>query len=184
MKVIALNRGRAKFLTGIPKPMDKTNKKARELTTTSVKSFMSKPKRLKAYKTFKPLPVEENEEFFRNGIFEFNVTKLLAFIKDHPAEFQVEQIELNSLYRGASERLNEKTVRNVNLASPVLLAEICPGSFTVIDGNHRVERARREGKNSLPGYRARPEIHVRFLTSVKAYLSYVEYWNGKLNDSL
>ncbi len=92
---------------------------------------MSKPKRLKADKTFKPLPVEENEEFFRNGIFEFNVTKLLAFIKDHPAEFQVEQIELNSLYRGTGETLNEETVRNANLAPPILLAEISPGSFTI-----------------------------------------------------
>lgn len=144
---------------------------------------MSKPQRLKANKKFKPLPLEENEELFRNGIFEFNVTKLLAFIKEHPAEFQIEQIGLNALYHGTGERLNEETVRNANLASPILLAEISPGSFNIIDGNHRVERARREGKSSLPGYRVNPELHVRFLTSVRAYLSYVEYWNGKLDDS-
>lgn len=41
-------------------------------------------RKLKLEKTFAPLPVDEGDELFPNGIFEFNVTKMLAFISAHP----------------------------------------------------------------------------------------------------
>jgi hypothetical protein len=38
---------------------------------------------LKLNKKFEPLPSEEDEEFFPNGIFLFNITKLLAFAESN-----------------------------------------------------------------------------------------------------
>ena len=69
---------------------------------------------------------------------------------------------------------------SVEISRPVILAEISPGRYNLIDGNHRMEKARRMGMESLPAYKLNAEQHIRFLISRKAYVAYVEYWNGKL----
>jgi hypothetical protein len=53
----------------------------------------------------------------------------------------------------------------------VILAEISPGRYNLIDGNHRVAKARREGVSSVLAYRCLE--HVAFLTSARAYEKYV-----------
>jgi len=45
-------------------------------------------------KKFKPLPVDDDDELFPNGIFVFNITKLLTFIKAHQGSFSIEDVEL------------------------------------------------------------------------------------------
>ncbi len=57
----------------------------------------------------------------------------------------------------------------------VVLAEIAPGCYNLIDGHHRVAKARREGMRSVPAHRVRCPEHVAFLTSVRPYETYVEY---------
>ena len=66
----------------------------------------------------------------------------------------------------------------------MILAEISPSRYNLIDGNHRVARARREGLPSILAYRIHCPEHVAFLTSVLAYEKYVEYWNSKVDDIL
>jgi hypothetical protein len=39
------------------------------------------------------------------------------------------------------------------------------------------------GIENVPAYRFNPEEHVAFLTCEKAYLAYIEYWNGKLREA-
>src|SRR6266576_3963827 len=53
-----------------------------------------KPKKLKLKKTFTPPNRDKGDEFFPNGIFEFNITKMIAFINANPAHFSVEEIEV------------------------------------------------------------------------------------------
>ena len=62
------------------------------------------------------------------------------------------------------------------------MAEIAPGRYNAIDGNHRLEKARRLGLETLMAYRLGPEQHLWFLTTEQGYLAYIEYWNGKLKD--
>jgi len=50
----------------------------------------------------------------------------------------------------------------------------------VIDGNHRMEKARRLGIERIPAFKLSPEQHLQFLTTEKGYLAYIEYWNGKM----
>jgi hypothetical protein len=66
---------------------------------------------------------------------------------------------------------------------PIILAEVSPGRFNVIDGNHRVERARRDGLDTIPAYRVPAEEHVAFLKTVCGYEAYVRYWNDKLKEA-
>jgi hypothetical protein len=78
--------------------------------------------------------------------------------------------------------LDEEAVRMADLSRPILLAEIAPGLFNVIDGNHRFARARCDGVQAVPSRRVRCPDHVPFLTSAWTYEKYVEYWNSKLGD--
>jgi len=71
----------------------------------------------------------------------------------------------------------------LRLASrPVILGEIAPDRYNLIDGHHRVAKARREGLPSILAYRIPCPEHVAFLTSTRAYQAYVEYWNSKVDD--
>lgn len=130
---------------------------------------------------FQPVSVDEGDELFPNGIFEFNITKLLKHIKSNPDSFPIERVKIMGLPVWSSSDLDEATVQKADLSSPIVLAEISPGRFNVIDGNHRLARARRDGAESILAYRLSPGQHHRFLTSMRAYEEYVVYWNSKLD---
>jgi hypothetical protein len=138
------------------------------------------PRRLKPDKVFTPLPVDEGDELFPNGIFEFNVTKMLDFIEANPDKFPIEKMEVEPLRSHLPKVLDEETIQRADVLKPVVLAEISPGCFNVIDGNHRVEKAGRKGLKTIAACRIRAEQHPAFLTSVRAYEAYVQYWNSKL----
>jgi len=123
-------------------------------------------------------PVREDDELFPNGIFEFNVTRILEHIANNRAEVDLVDVAVSDFYPEHSV-LDESHVPDVDISKPVVLAEIAPGSYNLIDGHHRMEKARRLGVEKIPAYKLHVHQHIAFLTSKKAYLSYVEYWNGK-----
>jgi hypothetical protein len=143
------------------------------------------PTRLKLDKGFQPCPVEQGDEIYPNGIFEFNVTRLWGFVQQHPGRFPVEHVELSEFPdHGNSPHLDEEAVRSADLSRPILLAEIAPWRYNVIDGNHRLAKARRQCVAALPAHRLQCPTHVPFLTSAFAYEKYVEYWNNKVRTLL
>lgn len=104
---------------------------------------------------------------------------MLDYIQKNPDSFPVEQVAVKDFYKELSV-INESHVDSVDVLKPVILAEIAPGRFNLIDGNHRMEKARRLGIETVLAYKLNAEQHTRFLTDKQAYLSYVQYWNGKL----
>ncbi|MBI2522730.1 MAG: ParB N-terminal domain-containing protein [Bdellovibrio sp.] len=138
-------------------------------------------KKLKFNKKFQPCPKDEDDELYANGIFVFNITKLLAFIRANADKFPREEVEVKAVRLFPSSQLTESTILAANLSAPIILAEISPGNFNVIDGNHRLERAHRDGMDKIPAFRVNVEQHLAFLTSEKAYKTYIEYWNGKVD---
>ena len=138
------------------------------------------PITLKLDEKFRPCPVDEGEEVYPNGIFHFNISRLLAFLDDHPARFAIVLIALTEIANYDDSHLDEATVCSADLSRPILLAEISPGLFNVIDGNHRVAKARRDSMPTVRARRIRCPDHIQFLTSVIAYQKYVEYWNSKI----
>jgi len=128
---------------------------------------------------FIPCPVAIGDELFPNGIFVFNVTRLIEYIQDNPDSIVLEEVAVGDFFKGYSS-INESHLDSVEISKPVILAEISPEHFNVIDGNHRLEKARRMGINSILAYKLNVEQHMRFLTSKKAYVAYIEYWNSKL----
>jgi hypothetical protein len=141
---------------------------------------LRKPAMLKLDPGFQPCPAEPCDELYPNGIFEFNIKRLLTFIHAHSERFPTEFVELVDITHSAGS-LDEAVIDTADLSRPILLAEIAPGRYDVIDGNHRVAKARREGVRCILAYRVRCPEHVAYLTSTKAYETYVEYWNSKLD---
>ena len=127
---------------------------------------------------FTPCPESDGDEFFPNGIFVFNITKMTEHIMNNPELFVPEELAVKDLQKFLS--INETHVDSVDISKPVIIAEIAPSRFNLIDGQHRVEKARRLGQEKIMAYRLTVHQHIRFLTSRKAYEIYVEYWNSKL----
>jgi hypothetical protein len=149
-------------------------------TRLSMRSDHATAVELKLDKTFQPCPAELGDELYPNGIFEFNITRILAFVATHADRFPIERVEVDDIPNYGSENLDEEAIGTADLFRPILLAEISPGLFSLIDGHHRIAKARREGVKTLPAHRVACPHHVRFLTSTRAYKRYVEYWNEKL----
>ena len=141
-----------------------------------------KKRKLKINKHFQPLHQDIDDEFYPNGIFEFNITKLLIFVKDNPHIFQPEAVSVKTARTWVSSSLKESTIQTADITNPIVLAEIAPDRFNVIDGNHRLEKAHRDGIDVIPAYKVRAEQHIAFITSVASYEEYVGYWNEKIRQ--
>jgi hypothetical protein len=140
------------------------------------------PAKLKRDTNFQLCPAESGDEHYQNGIFEFNITRLLAFIDTCAERFPIELVPVDEFPNFGGSHLDEETVRTADLSRPILLAEIAPGLYNVIDGNHRLARARCDNVRAIPIRRVHCPDHVAFFTSAWAYEKYVEYWNSKLED--
>jgi hypothetical protein len=145
-------------------------------------STNSLPAKMKLSRAFEPCPFDSGDEMFCNGIFEFNITRFMAFIETHPHRFPIEAVAVASIPNYGGSHLDQTTIAAADLSRPLLFAEIAPGRFNLIDGNHRMARARCDGVPTVPAYRIRCPDHVAFLTSTMAYEKYVEYWNGKVKE--
>lgn len=134
---------------------------------------------LSADKNYVPASADDGDELYPNGIFVFNITKMIEYIHTHKDEIPLENIEVKA-YRSSLSVLTETHIDKTDITVPVILAEISPGRYNVIDGNHRLEKAYRMKVVYISAYRLKPEQHMPLLTSLNAYHAYIEYWNSKI----
>ncbi len=112
-------------------------------------------------KNCEPAVTEEGEEYFPNGYFVFNITKMLKFISNNPGIIELKKIKVKE-HRSSFGTLDEKHLDKVDINKPIILAEISPEKYNVIDGNHRIEKAYRPGVETIPAYilTARQHLHI------------------------
>ncbi len=140
-----------------------------------------KSRKLKLDKNFEPLPTRDGDEIFRNGYFEFNITRILEDISAGKLEIAEEPINLSSWPKlHSSNVINEDHLPAVDINKTVLQAEIRVGTYNIIDGNHRMEKARREEIQFLNSYKMKGEQLLPYFIKKKGYEAFVEYWNSKL----
>jgi len=138
--------------------------------------------KLKLDKKFVPCEVFDGDEIYPNGIFHFNITKIIEYISHNKDQFTLESIDIKTTrYRWAA-TLDEDTIKAAQISNPIILAEISPERYNIIDGNHRFERAFREGKTEILGYKLKMHQHLKFLTTIDGYTTYVQYWNEKMKE--
>lgn len=128
---------------------------------------------------FVPCDSDGGDEMFPVGIFVFNITRMTAHL--HTTERSTEVVTVSEFHPGHS-TINEPHVDTVDLKRPVIVAEISPGRYNLIDGHHRMEKARRVELNTLPAYRLHAHEHLQFLTTRRAYDAYIDYWNDKVEE--
>lgn len=132
-------------------------------------------------KDFIPVSIDGGDEYIANGIFVFNVTKMLKFIQENTSEIEFGDISVDKFW-SESKNIDEAHLEFADITSPVIIVEICPGIYNLIDGHHRIEKAHRKGVESIPAYKLKSRQHIAFLTTTKGYSSYIEYWNSKIAD--
>lgn len=150
------------------------------------------PRLLSTERKDTPVLPEAGDEIFCNGVFYFNITALLAWLRENPQPVVSMPIDMWI----SSFPKEECYMEAADVTRPIVIAEIAPDyldfvtdiperhwpsrGYACIDGQHRIEKARRLGTKSLPAVVIRMEQHTPFL--YKGYDKYVEYWNGKLKD--
>ena len=88
---------------------------------------------------------------------------------------------MKEIYKYSS-NLNEPHLEKVDITKPVIFGEIAPGRYNLIDGHHRVEKARRLGVKEILFYKVDIEYLRQFFMSDEAYKAHIDYWNDKLKE--
>jgi hypothetical protein len=68
----------------------------------------------------------------------------------------------------------------VDVTKAIIQAEIRSGMFSIIDGNHRIEKAFRDGILFIYSYKLRGEQLIPYFMKLEGYEAFVDYWNSKL----
>ena len=145
-----------------------------------MKNKISNISKLEVNNDFVPCQPNDEDELFPNGIFVFNISKIIDYIKHNKDKVELSEVNVRSICTFSS--LNESYIDSLDISKPVILSEISPGNYNLIDGHHRLEKARRTDRPTIMAYKLTVDQHINFLTSETAYLSYVEYWNNKVED--
>jgi hypothetical protein len=159
------------------------------------KKQITHPRMLTFNPDFIHCQLQEGDEYIVNGIFVFNISRMIEFIDLHPEKLIADDLDDANYYSlHKHHELNDDYVQQADLTRPVILAEIAPDRFdmgmgvnpnsyyergyNLIDGHHRIAKAYRQGIKTLPAYIFRMEQHINFL--LEGYKQYVDYWNRKL----
>ncbi len=132
---------------------------------------------------FVPCELQVEEECYRNGFFNFNISRMIEDIESGKLAVIRERIDVEKWRKNHCEGvINEKHMPNVVLSKPVIQAEIRHDMFEIIDGHHRIEKAYREGIPFVDSYKLMGEQLPQYLTRKESYISYINYWNSKLQE--
>lgn len=144
--------------------------------------------------SFVPSVPQDGDEYFPNGIFFFNITRMIEDIENNRCKFQRGQTDISVWSKvRAEDTLEDGFVESADLSKPVIIAEIAPDRLTynpdidpadwklrgynLLDGHHRIEKATRLGIKTLDAYILPMESHIYYLYD--GFNKYVEYWNDK-----
>ena len=150
---------------------------------------IANPRKLPVMRANTPIVPNQGDEVFTSGVFFFNITAMLEWLESE----SLETVNVPVSIWPVTEK-EEHNIEKADITRPIIVAEIAPDyrdfrpeirvndwiarGYCLIDGYHRVEKARRLGIDTLPAIVLRMEQHVPFL--YKGYEEYVQYWNGKL----
>ncbi len=109
--------------------------------------------------SFTPCPIHDRDELFPNGIFEFNITRMLEYLENSPNDIDLAEVAASDFHAGFSS-IDELHVELVDISRPVVLAEISPEHYNLIDGHHRMEKARRLGTSMMRAYKLTMPLHA------------------------
>jgi len=137
-------------------------------------------RKLKLRSDYVPCVAMEGEEIYPNGIFHINITRILEHIRNGNLSPEFEELEIEKWYTKLFVITNESHLPNVDCSQPVILAEISPGCYNLIDGHHRIMRAHQNNIPFVPAWKLTMEQLINYFIDLQGYQAFVAYWNGKL----
>lgn len=156
------------------------------------KNKFEHPRLLYLERTTPPVFPDFGDELFQNGVFFFNISAILKWLEQNPQPI----VEIPTDLWGTFSDKEDYYVEAADLTRPIVIAVIAPDyrdfvpdfpehhwpvrGYSCIDGQHRLEKARRLGLKALPAVILRMEQHIPFL--YEGYNRYVSYWNSKLKE--
>ncbi|MDO6657861.1 hypothetical protein [Anaerobacillus sp. 1_MG-2023] len=140
-----------------------------------------KRRKIKMDNNYIPLPSHLGDETYPNGIFHFNISRIVEDIDSGILHVERETIDVKRWFKTHTHgKINETHLPTVDVSSSIIQAEIRPGRFEVIDGNHRIEKAYLENISTIPSYKVKGEQLIPYFKAKDGYMAFVEYWNSKL----
>lgn len=141
------------------------------------------PRLMKIDPDYVPCAAIEDDEICVNGVFRFNISKMLADMASGILTAVPLQIDIRKWYQEHyHDSVNEEHLPTVDPSHPILVAEINEGNNNIIDGNHRFEKARRSGQEWIGAWQVSGEQLIPYFVTKNGYESFISYWNGKLQD--
>lgn len=139
--------------------------------------------KLRRKKNFAPCEALENDEVYNLGIFQFNISRISEHIQKGILAAEQEDVDVVKWYhQHCTSKVNETHLPTVDTSKPVIQAEISPGKFEIIDGNHRLEKAYRNHIHFISSFKILAKQLVNYFTEENGYIAFVDYWNQKLKD--
>lgn len=146
----------------------------------------SKSRKIKLQKNYSPkITTSEEVEIYPNGVFNFFISAILLDIKDGLLKPKKIRINIENWLKNHSKdfhNLNEEHLQKINTSKAIIQAEISPNKFEIIDGNHRFEKAFRNGQKTISSYKLYVEDLIPYFYDKKGYETFVKYWNEKVDD--
>ena len=140
-------------------------------------------RKLKANRNFTPCVPVVDDETFGGFPFTWNITHVQTWIDNNLDQVDLSVVQIAPPSKGVdSDFLDEAWIPEADLTKPVIIAWMRPEFFKLIDGNHRVAKARRMGVAELPAYYLTEQQHRQFFAREQADMMYVKYWNEKLEQ--
>ena len=136
----------------------------------------------------------DRTEWFPNGIFHYNVSRMISDLQKHTETADDRKAFLNTVisapvsveeairYNYGVDGLEEKHVDAADLNRPLIFVELAPDCFNLADGNHRLAKAQKKQIKTLSAYFLTAHTAIRYLGSEDEYSHFVEYWNSKIED--
>ena len=80
-------------------------------------------------------------------------------------EISVDKLAACNRFRG-----NKEYAMTADLSQPLVLVQLCAGKDKLIDGNHRLYKAKLLGVKTLPAYYLTPEQHQKYIIAFEREL--------------
>ena len=146
--------------------------------------MISSRKTINIDKNYIPYNSKRGDEIFSVNYFKINITGILEHIKNGslmPIEERIDVSKwMSSHFRNGT--LHESHLLNVDLSKPVIQAEVRPEHFELIDGNHRIIKALRQGVKYIDSYKLSNSQLIPFFCDRLTYERFVELWNEELSN--
>lgn len=87
-----------------------------------------------------------------NGILIWDVTSILEDIEQHPDSYIIQTLSTALLADHNDARVSHTRAMASDLTKPLVVAELSKDHLLLIDGNHRLHKARALGLENIPCY--------------------------------